>query len=106
MKTKLQVLPVQRVMCKTCPWRHGSPYAALIPHLTESALTESNRICHSTGSSGILGDTHKPDKLCRGARNVQLRFFAEIGFLDEPTDAAWNNKIKEIEKSRQSHGKE
>jgi hypothetical protein len=34
--------------------------------------------------------------LCRGARDLQLQMFAATGFIDEPTDAAWERKCKEL----------
>lgn len=83
-------LPVLPEKCGTCPFREGSPYSNLVPGLTESALTEASRICHSTGSGNAINHrTGKPPALCRGARDVQLRFFHAHGVIDEPTDAAW-----------------
>jgi hypothetical protein len=43
-----------------------------------------------------MGKTGKPEKLCRGARDVQMRLFVAIGFLAEPTDDAWNRKCAEL----------
>jgi hypothetical protein len=34
--------------------------------------------------------------LCRGARDKQLWLFAAMGFISEPTDAAWEAKCKEL----------
>jgi hypothetical protein len=61
-----------------------------------SAITESSRICHSTGSNAINRRTGKPSALCRGARNEQLKMFAAIGFIKKPTDAAWNQRCIEM----------
>jgi hypothetical protein len=83
-------------MCATCPWREGSPHADLIPLLEASAIGQASRICHSTGQSIFYGKTGKPERLCRGARNVQLHFLHRIGFLPEPTDAAWTRKCREM----------
>jgi hypothetical protein len=84
-------------MCATCPWRDGSPYAHLANYLEERALGHESRICHSTGNdSAIYGNTGKREKLCRGARNAQLQFLHAIRFLDEPTDAAWTAKCREM----------
>jgi hypothetical protein len=83
------MMPVNKAMCATCPWRDESPYSELRETLTASALGEASRICHSTGSNAINARTGKPERLCRGARDEQLRFFVGIGFLPEPTDAAW-----------------
>lgn len=86
MKPLPEVLPE---MCGTCPWRPGSPHANLIDALTESALTDASRICHSTGSNGLNGRTGKPKRLCRGARNVQLAYMFALRVIDAATDEAW-----------------
>jgi hypothetical protein len=62
--------------------------------LRAGALSTGSRICHSTGSNAINARTGKPERLCRGARDEQLAFFVGIGFLPEPTDAAWRAKCK------------
>lgn len=83
-------MPIQQVMCGTCPFRTGSKYTFLAADLGASALTHSSRICHSTGSNnGINRRTGKPPALCRGARDLQLRYFAHAGFIEAPTDEAW-----------------
>lgn len=84
------------MMCATCPWRDGSPYAELVPTLEASALREGSRLCHSTGNNAINARTGKPARVCRGARDVQLRVLAGIGFLSQPTDAAWRAKCRQI----------
>lgn len=94
-------LPVMKTMCPTCPFREGSKYACLVPHLAASALSEASRICHSTGDSGIMGDTGKPERICRGSRDLQLRFFVAQGFLSEPTDEAWAAKIAELQAEKE-----
>jgi hypothetical protein len=87
---------VCKTMCATCPFREGSPYASLQEHLAMSALTESSRICHSTGTNAIGGRTGKPNKICRGARELQKRMFVAIGFLTDTSDEAWNNALNKI----------
>lgn len=90
-------LIVCKVMCPTCPFRPGSEYAYLTPALALSALSEATRICHSTGSNnGINHRTGKPPAACRGARDLQLKHFAGLGFIEAPTDAAWAKKWKEM----------
>jgi hypothetical protein len=76
-------------MCGTCPFREGSPHAYLAPDLAISAISCSSRICHSTGSNAINRRTGKPERLCRGARDVQLKHFHRLGVIDAPTDQAW-----------------
>jgi hypothetical protein len=94
--------PIMPAMCGTCPFREGSPHANLAELLTLSALTESSRICHSTGSNAIHHRTGKKPKICRGARDKQLAMFAAMGFISEPTDAAWAAKWAEIQKEKRS----
>jgi len=89
-------LSVQPAMCATCPWREGSQYAALRNNLEESAITEASRICHSTGSNAINHQTGKKPKLCRGARDFQILIFFRMGFIDAPTDEAWEKKCKQL----------
>ncbi len=84
-------MPVCKTMCKTCPFRAGSPYAHLEPTLREAAMTEG-RICHSTGSNAINKKTGKPSHLCRGARQIQLQLMHRLKVIAAPTDAAWNAK--------------
>ncbi len=84
-------------MCATCPFKPGSPHAELAPMLTESALTNASRICHSTGSRNAINHrTGRPPMLCRGARDVQLAYFEATGFIAEATDEAWETKCKEL----------
>ena len=95
---KTKPLEPCKVMCKTCPWRDGSPYAYLQDHLAHSALTEANRICHSTGGKNGINPkgTGKPAKVFRGARDLQLRYFTSLGLLKEPTDAEWSRALTRL----------
>lgn len=94
MKKKSANTPVMKSQCLSCPFRPGSKYANLQDGLAESALNEGSRICHSTGTNAIGGRTGKPERLCRGARDLQLRFFRAIGFIEAETDAAWDKKCR------------
>lgn len=87
---------VMSAMCGTCPFRDGSPYEFLRGHLTQSALTEASRECHSTGSNGVNVRTGKKPKLCRGARDLQLQVFYRLGIIEAPTDEAWAKQRKEL----------
>ena|SRR5580765_5986401 len=84
-------MKVNKIMCGTCPWRQGSPYAYLRRDLEQSATRSCSRICHSTGSNAINERTNQPEAICRGARNAQLAMLHGIGFLPEATDEAWNH---------------
>lgn len=90
------LIPVTPKMCATCPFRKGSKYQYLAGDLAASALTEASRICHSTGENGLNGETGKPDRLCRGARDLQLKVFAANGFIAAATDEAWQEKCNEL----------
>jgi hypothetical protein len=59
---------------------------------------EGSPICHSTGEI-VEGAKriYREDRLCRGARNFALQTFHASGFLEAPTDAAWEKKLAEIE---------
>lgn len=95
MPLKSKVIPVRASKCATCPFREGSPYADMAPSLSQSALREASRICHSTGSNAINHRTGKPPAICRGSRDVQLQHFAAIRFIEAPTDEAWSKKWDE-----------
>lgn len=94
-KVKACDIPVMAGMCATCPFRAGSKFEGLRTALSISALSEASRVCHSTGVNA-LARTAKPLRLCRGARDLQLAFFAAIGFINAPTDAAFAAKWKEL----------
>lgn len=98
-------MDVCAIMCATCPFRDGSPYENLRADLTTSALTTSNRICHSTGSKNAINRrTGKKPMICRGARNEQIKLFHGIGFLDAPTDEAWQKRWPAPNRKRASKG--
>ena len=92
----MSATPTRKEMCATCPFRDGSPYGYLRDDLTHSALHNSSRICHSTGNNPVIKAVDVPEQLCRGARDVQLRYFCSIGFIKEPTDEAWNRRCEEL----------
>jgi len=51
---------------------------------------DSSRICHSTGKNNAINRrTGKPEAICRGAREVQLKVFAAMGVITAATDEAW-----------------
>ncbi|HEY5443730.1 MAG TPA: hypothetical protein VIJ87_04515 [Pyrinomonadaceae bacterium] len=92
----MTLIPVQRKMCGTCPFRPRSKYGSFASVLTEAALTEGSRICHNTGENDFIGKTGKPERLCRGARDIQLKVFAAAGVITAPTDEAWAAKCDEM----------
>jgi hypothetical protein len=102
MQTKIKVTPVQPQMCKTCPFNPEAPedFRALRDDLAKCALSRKSRICHSTGTAyrSILGKKGKlpPEKICRGARDLQLQVFYAFKVIEAPTDEAWAKKVNEI----------
>jgi len=93
--SEMSSIPTRKTKCATCPFRDDSPYADLRNELTISALSESSRICHSTGVNALY-TTRKPEQLCRGARDQQLQVLHAMGFLSEATDDAWDAKCREM----------
>ena len=81
--------PVMKKKCGTCPFRTNEQGkyndAQLVNRIKKDILTEASQICHHPRLDG-KEETH----LCRGARDYQLEIFHRIGFLDAPTDDAWN----------------
>lgn len=68
--------------CKTCPWAGESPIQLTeerMIKLTQN-LTSSTHLCHSS----------KDRLICRGGREIQLRWLYLKGFISEPTDQALN----------------
>ncbi len=92
---KLRAIPVRKASCATCPfldtgWTHVRDF------LTKRALTEGSPICHSTGGKDALTHSLGPTQICRGARDFQIQYFYRIGFLDAPTEEAWEAKRREL----------
>ena len=81
--------------CATCPLRADERGRYTDDELARKVIvrcmTEASQICHHPRLRGKR-ETH----LCRGARNFQLQLFYRLGFLKEPTDDAWNEKVEEI----------
>lgn len=98
-RTKKPPMPVLKRMCETCPFRaNAKPEHAMVRGpLIDRVLSTSSHICHSTGSNNAFNHrTGKQPALCRGARNLQLKAFALTGFIEKPTDKAWNAKCREM----------
>lgn len=99
MGTPAKSMPVMPAMCATCPFREGSPVAYLRESIAESAQV-NGRICHSTHKRSAVYANKPPIKggpqICRGARDLQLKRIAAMGFIDAPTDEAWQKKCDEI----------
>lgn len=100
MKKTLKLHGVMKVQCATCPFRSdGKGYTEVANLLSDRALSTATPICHSTGSSDVTSKSKKVSKLnlaCRGARDLQLKYFAAMGFIEAPTDEAWDKKKREM----------
>lgn len=85
----LRNMIVQKEPCKTCPFE-GSEPIELTPQryqeLIENLMGDGQHFCHSTDNQTI----------CRGGRNIQLRWLCAIGALSEPTDKAFNEILNQI----------
>lgn len=80
--------PVQPKPCLTCPFEGEKPlklspdsYARYI----ENLMGNGQHICHSSNS----------DRICRGGRNLQLKWLCATGLLNEPTDEAFNKAVND-----------
>lgn len=86
---------VMAKQCSTCVLRTDAQGRYIDPHIaktvTDRCLTEASQICHHPALHGKR-ETH----LCRGTRDYQINFFYRIGFLDAPTDEAWNRKRQQL----------
>ena len=64
---------------------------------SQSALEAASRICHSTGANNAINKrTGKPERICRGSRDIQLQVFYSLGVISEATDEAWAKKCEEM----------
>lgn len=93
MKKSIKNWQVRKTCCLSCPFRidpatgrEQNPY--LVGRVTPKLFDASQR-CHHPRLHGV-----REFELCRGARNWQLMIFHRLGFLESPTDEAWE-KINE-----------
>ena len=87
-RNDLRTYPVQNKPCKTCPFAGETPLAVSQSDLLsyyENLLGNGQHFCHST----------KNTQICRGGRDIQLKWLCALGMLDEPTDDAFNQAMKE-----------
>lgn len=84
--------------CSTCPFR-DTGWTEVRELLTDRSINEGTPVSHSTGSKALVPKSKRVSSkmmLCRGARDLQLQTFHVMGFLDEPTDEAWDKKRREL----------
>lgn len=87
--------PVMKAQCSTCVFKRTPDdrhwvYPDLA-EMVEERMMRVSQICHAPALKG-----KKQDHLCRGTRDRQIEIFYRLGFLNEPTDEAWQAKRKEL----------
>ncbi len=97
---KLDPNNVRKVMCSSCPFNEygkaiGSEFDIetfnqLQTNLTIQCLTEFNQYCHKDELEGKVSN-----HVCRGARNIQLKYFYQLGVIESPTDESWSKALKQ-----------
>jgi hypothetical protein len=79
--------------CATCPWRGDGQGVELgefgYEALVYQVMHDSNQFCHAPALSG-----QPEERICRGARDLQLIVFHKLGVLKEPTDEAWREALE------------
>ena len=96
MNEKKRLEPMKH-SCSTCPFR-DTGWTEVRELLQARALsTEGTPICHSTGPGALTKRVSKKAKACRGARDLQLRVFFVLGFIEADTDEAWDKKADELD---------
>lgn len=86
-RNDMRTYPVQDKPCKTCPFSGEKPLPLCPSDLVmyyQNLMGNGQHICHSTNNT----------KICRGGRNIQLKWLCAIGMLDEPTDDAFNQAVE------------
>ncbi|MBD2039225.1 hypothetical protein [Microcoleus sp. FACHB-672] len=87
--TDLRTYPVQPKPCRTCPFAGRNPIELLperYQHFLANLFGQGQHLCHSVDNQ----------KICRGGREIQLRWLCLIGALNEPTDEAFNAAVDEV----------
>ncbi len=87
-RNDLRTYPVQDKPCKTCPFAGTNPLTLPLNDLVDyyqNLLGNGQHFCHSANNT----------KICRGGRNIQLRWLCSMGMLEEPTDEAFDKAINE-----------
>lgn len=85
--------PVQQQPCRTCPFE-GEDALELSPEsyagYIQNLMGQGQHICHSSNRT----------RVCRGGRNIQLRWLCGTGQLSEPTDEAFNKAVDDAMNKR------
>lgn len=81
--------PVMSTKCASCPFGEGGDAQICASVMTR--LFEASQICHHPVLHGKK-ETH----LCRGARDEQLTILHRMGWIPEPTDAAFAETSRKV----------
>ena len=76
--------------CTTCPFGENGD-RRLAANVLDRTLFQSSQICHHPVLHG-KNETH----LCRGQRDEQLELLYRMGWIEEPTDAAFAKRSQEL----------
>ncbi len=85
-RNDLRTYSVQEKPCKTCPFAGKTPLPLSESDLVtyyQNLLGNGQHFCHSVDNK----------KICRGGRNIQLKWLCAIGMLEEPTDEAFDRAV-------------
>lgn len=81
---------VMPAKCKTCPFGENGD-KRLAAAVLDRTLFQSSQICHHPVLNGKK-ETH----LCRGQRDEQLAILHRMGWIDAPTDEAFQRRSREL----------
>lgn len=76
--------PVMAAKCASCPFGENGDRELRVAVMNRTGL-QASQICHHPRTHGKK-ETH----LCRGARDEQLTILHRLGWIQEATDAAFN----------------
>jgi len=78
-------MKINLIRCKTCPFnKNGDPVVRAT--VQYRVLNIGTQHCHHTNNK----------TLCRGARDFQIGVLHKSGFLESPTEEAWQKKCDEM----------
>ena len=83
----MRTYPVQQSPCYSCPFAGKKPLEISNKNMVsyiDNLFGTGQHICHST-----------QQHICRGGRDLQLRWLCTIGMLDEPTDEAFDRAVED-----------
>ena len=83
----MRTYPVQQSPCYSCPFAGEKPLEISSENMNgylNNLFGHGQHICHST-----------QQHICRGGRDLQLRWLCAIGLLDESTDEAFDRAVDE-----------